>query len=257
MSWLKQAEEPLFSDLLWSRPENKNQAGKLLIIGGSRSEFMNVSSAYSFAKEAGAGHVKVLLPESLRKIAGNIDGSEFAAANQSGSFARNALASFFDLSDWADHVLLAGDFGKNSETTIILDGYLLKNPKPITISENSLGSIGIDLAQLINLPGTIVINREIFRKIGIVIGAHVPITSLATYETFGKIIQDISRKYKANLVIQNEEHIWCGVNGNIVSTKTKPVGSSALAAYCSVWLTQNPNKPLEALATAVFSSIQV
>lgn len=248
-------DEPLFPALLWSRPENKRYAGKLLIIGGQAADFINVSSAYRFAIEAGAGSVKVLMPDSLTKIAGHIEGAEFAPSNKSGGFAKTALAQFFDLSEWADHVLLAGDFGKNSETTVILDGFLLKGPKPVTISQNALDSIGISLAQLVRMPLSLVTDRSVLQKIGKAIGTHVPITSLTTYESMGEIIQNISSNSKASFSIIDEEHIWTAVNGEIVSTRTKPVDMNALAAYCAVWQMQNPSKPLEALATAVQQSI--
>lgn len=255
MNWQKQTrEQPLFPDLLWSRPENKKHAGKLLIIGGQASELQNISSAYSFASKAGAGYIKMLMPESLRKITGHIEGAEFAPANKSGGFAKNALAQFFDLSEWADHILLAGDFGKNSETTVILDGFLLKGSKPITVSQNALGSIGIEYSQLVQMPLTLVIDRSIFQKIGKAVGTHVPITSLTTYENIGKITQNISSRSKASFVISDDEHIWTAVNGELVSTKSKPVDINALSAYCAVWLMQNPDKPLEALATAAFET---
>lgn len=256
MSWQKQdKDKPLFEDLLWSRPENKKYAGKLLIIGGQSAEFQNISSAYSFAHEAGAGHIRMLMPESLRKITENIDGAEFAPSNKSGGFAKAALAQFFDLSEWADHVLLAGDFGKNSETTVILDGFSLKGPKPITISQDTLESIGIDFDRLLQMALTLIVDRNVFQKIGKAVGTHVPITSLTTYENMGDIIQNVSARSKANLVIMDEEHIWAAVKGKLISTRSRPVDINALSAYCAVWLMQNPSKPLEALATACQQSI--
>lgn len=251
----KQGREPLFPDLLWSRPENRRYAGKLLIIGGQAGEFQNISSAYSFSQEAGAGYIRILMPESLRKITESIEGSEFAPANNSGGFAKTALAQFFDLSDWADHVILAGDLGKNSQTTVILDGFLLKGPKPITISQNALESIGIDLDRLIQMPVNLIIDRTIFQKIGVAVGTHIPITSLTTYENMAKIIEKISTESKANLVIMDEEYLWASSAGEVVSTKSKPVDINALCAYCAVWIMQNPSKPLEALATACYEIV--
>ncbi|MEX2014561.1 MAG: hypothetical protein WD885_01335 [Candidatus Saccharimonadales bacterium] len=256
MSWQKQTnEKPLFPDLLWSRPENKKHAGKLLIIGGQASEFQNISSTYSFAHEAGAGTIRILMPGSLRKITENIQGAEFAPSNKSGGFAKTALAQFFDLSEWTDFILLAGDFGKNSETTVILDGFLLRNSAPIIISQNALESIGIEFAQLVQMPLTLVIDRTIFQKIGKAVGTHVPITSLTTYENMGEIIQNISARSKAGFVIMDEEHVWTAIKGEMVSTKSKPIDINALSAYCAVWLMQNPKNPLEALSTAIQQSI--
>lgn len=253
MSWVRQdSTKPLFPDLLWSKPENKRSAGKLLIIGGQAGEFINVSSAYSFALEAGAGTVRILLPDSLKKLAGDIKGVEFAPSNKSGSFSKSALANMFDLAEWADHLLLAGDFGKNSETTIILDGFLLRGIKPVTISEHTLSSIGISLEQLINKPVGLVVSRTTFQKIGVSIRTHVPITSLTTFESMAEIAQNISTKMKASIAVVDENHIWCAFHGDVVSTQTKPVDINALSAYCSVWLMQNQFKPLEALTAAVY-----
>ena len=48
--WHKQTvEKPLFPDILWSRPQNKRQAGKLLIVGGHAESFAAVGEAYAAA----------------------------------------------------------------------------------------------------------------------------------------------------------------------------------------------------------------
>lgn len=251
--WQKQGEKPLFPDLMWSRPENRQYAGKLLIIGGQAGEFSHVASAYEAAQTAGAGYTRVLLPESLRKIAQMLPEVEFAPANQSGSFARNALAEWFDLAAWADHVLLVGDLGKNSQTTTILDGFLLRGTSPVVVNLNSLSSIGIELAQLVKMPLTLVINRSILQKIGIALGLTTPIKSTTPISQLAEIIHQISLGNKANLVIQDGEQVWIAVGGNVVSSKTKETDNTKLSAACTVWLMQNPSKPLEALATALHS----
>jgi hypothetical protein len=102
---------------------------------------------------------------------------------------------------------------------------------------------------------TLVIDRNVFQKIGKAVGTHVPITSLTTYENMGEIIQIISAGSKSNFVIIDEEHIWAAAKGKVISTKSKPVDINALSSYCAVWQMQNPGKPLEALSTAVQQSI--
>lgn len=253
--WQKQeAAKPLFGNLLWSRPENKKSAGKLLIIGGQAGEFAHVAGAYEAAYKAGAGSIRVLLPESLRKIAQALPEVEFAPTNQSGSFARTALAEWFDLANWADHVLLAGDFGKNSETTTIIDGFLLKYIKPTTLNLNSLSSSGISLEQLIKMPVSLVVNRSIFQKICISIGLTVPIKSTTPVAQLAEIIHQVSLGNKANLVIQDGEQTWAAAEGRVTSTRIDQTDNTNLSAACAVWLMQNPTKPLEALTTAIFES---
>ncbi|MBI5357810.1 hypothetical protein HZB74_03105 [Candidatus Saccharibacteria bacterium] len=248
--WQKQEKDkPLFGNLLWSRPENKKSAGKLLIIGGQAGEFAHVAGAYEAASKAGAGSIRVLLPESLRKIAQALPEVEFAPANQSGSFARTALSEWFDLTEWADHVLLAGDFGKNSETTTIIDGFLLKGSKHITLNLNTLASTGIGLEQLMKMPVNLVMDRAKLQKIGIALGLTTPIKSTTPMNQLADILHQISMGNQANLVIQDDQNIWVAVGGNLTSTQSERIDNTHLSATCAVWLMQNPTKPLEALTT--------
>ena len=50
MSLQKQTKaKPFFPDLLWSRPENKFHAGKLLIVGGNAQAALAPAQAYMLA----------------------------------------------------------------------------------------------------------------------------------------------------------------------------------------------------------------
>ena len=62
--------QPLFADTLWSRPETKRQAGKLLIAGGQAQSFAAPAAAFTMATKAGIGVAKVLLPDSTQKLLG-------------------------------------------------------------------------------------------------------------------------------------------------------------------------------------------
>src|SRR3982750_2547854 len=114
--WHKQtAEKPLFPDMLWSRPENKRQAGKLLVVGGNVHGFAAAATAYAEAGKAGIGTARVLLPDSLQKTVGRVlEAGEYAPSTPSGSFSQRALAELLEMASWADGTLLAGDFGRNS-----------------------------------------------------------------------------------------------------------------------------------------------
>src|SRR5512146_3316650 len=151
MNWLKQTDEPLFPDILWARPENKRHAGKLLIIGGHSQNFSAVSRAYAAAHKAGAGTIRVLLPLSLQKmLAKAFPEAEFADITGIGSFSRAALGLFLELSDWADAVLLAGEFGRNSETAVLLESYVNKYSGSLTLTGDSLDYFYTDPRPIIN-----------------------------------------------------------------------------------------------------------
>jgi ADP-dependent NAD(P)H-hydrate dehydratase / NAD(P)H-hydrate epimerase len=251
--WQRQETEPLFEDLLWSRPENRRHAGKLLIIGGSAGQFTNVSTAYAAADRAGAGHIRILLPESLRKLTQAFENIEYATANVSGSFDKNSLGIMNDLSDWADYVLLAGDFGKNSETTTVLDGYLLRCPLPTTITENALGSISLPIVQMASRPILLTINSMALQKIPTELEMTTAITSTMNIDSLAGVIADLTSKNKFKIISEMKSKIWASAGGRVVSTNVgKPIDFINLSSYASVWLMQQPAKPLEALATACY-----
>lgn len=131
--WQKQDSTPLFPNLVWSRPETKSTAGRLLIIGGTGQGFAGTAEAYQAAEKAGIGSVRVILPRSLEKTVGRLfPGAEFVPATPSGSFAVSALAELLDASSWAEGVLIAADTGNNSETTQLFETFLGHHPKPST-----------------------------------------------------------------------------------------------------------------------------
>lgn len=69
--WLKQSNaEPLFPDLIWSRPESKQAAGKLLIIGGNAHGFSAPAEAYVIAGKSGIGSTRVVMPNALKTYRG-------------------------------------------------------------------------------------------------------------------------------------------------------------------------------------------
>ncbi|HMH31073.1 MAG TPA: hypothetical protein VK534_01200, partial [Methylomirabilota bacterium] len=67
--WHKQTPtEPLFPDLLWSRPEGQAQKGKLLVVGGNAHGFAAPATAYAESQSAGVGLTRVLLPHHVKRL---------------------------------------------------------------------------------------------------------------------------------------------------------------------------------------------
>src|SRR5665213_1569612 len=121
--WLKQkTDEPLYENLIWSRPETKLASGKLLIVGGSSNGFSKPAETYNQAVKAGAGSIKVAMPSSLRKtVSAFIEDAVFCPSNISGGLAKESLAKILDYALWSDMVLLGGDLSHNSETAILFE----------------------------------------------------------------------------------------------------------------------------------------
>lgn len=249
--WQKQlAGKPLFPDLLWSRPENKQYAGKLLIIGGNSGGFSQVAKAYTAALTAGIGVTKILLPDALARTVANIfSEAEFAPSNPSGGFATKALAELSDSAAWADGVLIAGDLGKNSETAILLEKFITEYKGQLTIANDGIDYFSQSAETILNRPGTtLVLTLSQLQKLAAKIG--VAITSTMTLLKLIEALHGITKSAGANVVTWHEGNILVASAGKVSTTKTTGTRLTELAASCSVWQLQNPARIYDALTTA-------
>jgi len=166
--WRKQDEQNiLFPDFEWKRPENKNQAGNLLIIGGNAHGFSAVAMNYKVALEAGASKVQALLPDALEKIVKErpID-ALFLPSNVSGGFSKDSLVEAMAGVEWADGVVFIGDSGQNSETALLLEKILSESDKPITIARDAIDLLKNVGENLMNRPHTtLVISFQQLQKL--------------------------------------------------------------------------------------------
>jgi hypothetical protein len=253
INWLRQtSDKPLFPDVLWSRPENKRYAGKLLIIGGHSQSFSQPSRAFSAALKAGAGSVRILLPDALQKTIGKaFPEAEFAASTPIGSFSRQALGHFLDLASWADGVLLAGDFGKNSETAILLESFVDKYAGQLSLTGDSLDYFSQKPAQLTDRENILLVG-----SLGQIQKLAQPKAVIRQTEDLLQILNKLSiftSDIKASIITEQGSQIITAVSSQISTTKSeKAEAGPELAAYASVWLMQQPEKPFQALTTATY-----
>lgn len=253
--WQKQQDEPLFPALLWSKPENKRAAGKLLIIGGNLHTFSAPGQAYQAAVDAGVGVAKVLLPEGLRKTIGaTLENAEFAPMNKSGSFAKDALAEWLDWSAWADCVLLAGDLGRNSETAIVLEAFVSRYRGLLVITQDCLDLLTTRPQDLFARPQTVIVaSFGQLQKVWPVVSAGEVIQYRSPLATNVALLHETSQKSAALIVTKHNDDLIIAVDGRVSTTKhVEPVWRVRTAAAMSVWWLQNPSKPFEALTTSCF-----
>jgi len=255
--WSKQAAgKPLFPELEWSRPENKQQAGKLLVVGGNAYGFAAPAEAYMEAARAGVGLTRVVLPLRVKSLVGKVlESVEFAMSNPSGGFSQLALGDLLMQADWADGVLLAGDFGRNSETAILLEKFLAKHTGQATLTKDAVDYFTAAPQTLLARPATtLVLSFAQLQKLAI--AAH--FTTAFTFDMdFLRLIDalhDFTRQHSVHIVTKHLDNIFVAVNGQVSSTKLKEevkVWRIKTAARTCVWWLQNPTKPFEALTTAV------
>src|SRR3989344_4101286 len=248
--WLKQTDGPLFEDVLWSGPENKQRAGKLLIFGGNLHGFSAPGTAYNAAVKAGIGTARVILPDKIQKTVGkSLPEAEFAPSSLSGSFSKEALAQILDSAQWADGVLLAGDFGKNSETAILLEKFVEKFDGQLTLSGDSVDYFLSNPIMALRRHNVIASNFGLLQKlVKPALIKHVD----DLMNLVGKL-HEITQNNKAKLITYHQGHIIAADSGQVSTTPSKEVNLVDIAAYASVWWLQQPQKPFEALVSAVFS----
>jgi NAD(P)H-hydrate repair Nnr-like enzyme with NAD(P)H-hydrate dehydratase domain len=256
--WHKQTGgKPLFPDLLWSRPETKRSAGKLLIVGGNAHGIAAPAEAYQQALAAGVGVAKVVLPDATKKTVGPLlESVEYAPSTPSGSFSQKALAELLELSAWADGVLLPGDLGRNSETAILVEKYLQKAPAFVTLTKDAANyAISIPLA-VINRPNTLLVVtmaelQKLFSGSRQTTAITFGIDLLALVNT----LHAFTEKYQVAIIVRHENNLIVAAGGQVSTTPTElgedDMWRVKIAAYASVWQFQNPSKPFESITTSL------
>ncbi len=253
--WQKQPTgKPLFPDMLWSRPENRSFAGKLLIAGGNAHGFAGPAEAFTAAEAAGIGVVRVALPDSLRRVVGKgFEAGEFVPATPSGSFGQRALAEFLDMAAWSDATLLCGDMGRNSETAILLEKFIAKYSGQLTLCADSADYFLTSPEPVIARPDTLLV-LDFSQTQKLFVGAHFPqaLTSDMDLIRLVAALHDFTNLHQAHIITQRHDTIFVAVNGQVSSTKPS-ASPCQIAAGAAVWWLQNPDKAYQALSTSVSS----
>ncbi len=257
--WQRQdPSKPLFPELEWSRPENRQAACKLLIIGGNLYGFAAPAEAYAASVEAGIGTSQVLLPDALQKTVGKVlENGEFAPSTPSGSFSQKALDDLLMQSSWADAVLLAGDLGRNAETAILLEKFLAKQWLPVTITKDAVDYCTSAPQIILQREQTLlVLSLSQLQRLGIAAKATQPVTFSMDLLHLVEWLHDFTSRFKPYIVVKHHNVLIVAANGQVSTTpcdSDRAIWRVTTAAQASVWWAQNLSRPFEALTTSVLS----
>jgi len=257
--WHKQTkDQPLYPDLLWSRPEHVAQAGKLLIIGGNAHGFAAAGEAYTEAGQAGIGTARVLLPDSLQKTVGKVfEAGEYAPSTPSGSFAQAALAEFLAMGQWADGTLLAGDFGRNSETAILLEKFASKYAGQLTLTKDAVDYFNHTPQTILDRPETTVaLSFAQLQKLASAAKFPQAFTFDMDFLHLIDGLHDFTLQHPAAIITKHLATVFVALGGEVSTTKgvdTTEVWRVDTAAHAAVWRLQNASKPFQALTTGISS----
>lgn len=257
--WVSQEQgKPLFPELEWSRPENRKQAGKLVVIGGNAHGFAAPAEAYGEAITAGIGMVRALLPDATRKVVSAIlPEADFAPSTPSGSFSQKALAEFLDTGMWADGVLIAGDLGRNSETAILLETFLTKFHGQVTLTKDATDYIASTPQSVLAREDTLLV-LSVSQLQRLAVSAKFPQAIRFNMDLLHVVewLHAFTTAHKPTLIVKHLDNLFVARNGQVSSTKVPeemPIWRLKAASHACVWGIQNPSKRFKAYTAAMLT----
>lgn len=257
--WHRQTpEKPLFPDIEWSKPEQRGHAGKLGIVGGNKLGFVAAGEAYSLALDAGVGHVRVLLPDVLKKaVPTTITDVAYGAANPSGGLARDAKTEMMALGAWADTVLLIGDAGRNSETAILYEDFIRDFDGKLTIARDAIDLLLNAPEAMVERDNTLLVVsfaqlQKIFTKV------YYPkiLTFSMQLQQLVETLHKFTITYPVSVMTYHQEQIIIASGGKVTTTPWEnpmAIWKGAVATHAAAYWLWNPKKPLEAATTSLIS----
>lgn len=255
--WHRQtAEKPLYPDIEWSKPEQKSHAGRLAIIGGNKLGFAGVAESYQVALTIGAGDIRVLLPDVLKKtIPAVMTDVIYGATNPSGSLARDALAEMKAAGQWATGVLLSGDAGRNSETAIVYEDFIQDYTGPLTITRDAVDLIKNSSQTLVERPNTLlVVSFAQLQKMFQLVYYPKVLTFSMQLSSLVEALHKFTITYPSSIVVLHKDQLLIASGGEVTSTPwDNPMAiwrGNTAAKAASYWL-WNPGKVVEAVTTSL------
>lgn len=247
--------KPLYPDVEWSKPERRDQAGRLGIIGGNKLGFAGVAEAYSVSLDAGAGEVRVLLPDILkRSIPTAITDTVFAKTTPSGSLAKDALPHMSALGEWATGILLVGDAGRNSETAIAYEQFTEDYRGPLTLTRDAVDLMKNNPNRLAERPETLLVVsfaqlQKLFSSV------YYPKVLTFSMQLTGLVeaVHKFTITYPVTLVVLHKDFLIAAHKGDVTTTSWEnpmAIWRGQVAARAATYWLWNQDTPLEAVTTS-------
>lgn len=253
--WQKQGDEPLFSELEWNKPERRDHAGKILILGGHLHALGAPAEAFEAIKGVSPGRVELALPSATKRLLGNtLPEANFLPSTQSGELSIEAKNELFALVHAADTALLVGDTGRNSQTTQLLEELINNIIGQCIITRDSLDVLTEQSNLLLGQQNiTIVASFAQLQKITQKSGEEIPLTYKMSLEQIVRYLHNFSEKHPASIASLHNGQLIVASGGRVSTTKllfdekTDQKWRTAFSSIASCYQTWYPNKPFESL----------
>lgn len=222
--WRKQQPKtPLFPDILWSRPERRDLAGKLTIIGGNSNSFAAVANAYQLASKLGVGSIKIILPEVLKKtlpssFVSQIPDVIFAPSNHSGGFSAQAIDDWRSAAGWSDLVIFIGDNGANSETAALMEQFLATESCSVILTRDSVDLIHNAAEQILNRPNThMVLSLSQLQKLFKAVYYPKILTFSQGIVQVAETLHKFTITYPSTISLWHSDNLFVAQNGEVIT----------------------------------------
>jgi hypothetical protein len=257
--WNKQHNTPLFPELEWNKPERRDQAGKMLIVGGTVHELSAPARAFEYVTKIGIGSAKVALPHKTKRLVGpTLPEAVFLPSTTSGEFSSETSRKLLEYALWADTVLFAGENGRNSQTTMLFEEFLRSYNGNVVITKDAIDILSNHPTALVSRDKTILVaSFAQLQKLVQNFGFTSPLTFTMSLVQLVDFLHDFTAKHRLALITLHSNQLVAASNGRVSTTKlTFDTGSlqwrlrlAALAACFSTW---NPHQPFESITEAAF-----
>ena len=254
--WQKQSStKPLFPDIEWNRPEQRAHAGRLAIIGGNKLGFVAIRDAYEVANELGAGQIRAILPDVLKKtVPTSINDVLFLPSNPSGGFSREALPEFHAACAWADLCLLIGEAGRNSETAMAFES-LLDGNGHLVITRDAVDLLMPAMNRIVGREKTtLVVSFAQLQKIFQAVYYPKILSFSMQLMQLVESLHKFTITYPVTIVTFHQNQLIIAHDGNIITQEfdqPMAIWRGITASRAASYLLWNPKQPLEAIATSM------
>lgn len=257
--WHKQtAAQPLYPDIEWSKPEQRSMKGRIGIIGGNKLGFLGVAESYSVAVSTGAGDVRVLLPDALKKsIPPTMTDVIFGSTNPSGGLAKDSITEMNALGEWATMILLTGDAGRNSETAIVYEDFITHYAGPLVITRDAIDLVKSASQVIVERPDTLLVLsfaqlQKLFQSV------YYPKVLTFSMQLTGLVeaIHKFTITYPVTLTVLFKDQLLVASGGEVSSTpwdNPMSIWRGSVAAQAACYWSWNPKKPLETVTASLLS----
>lgn len=259
--WHQQTtDKPLYPNIEWAKPEQRSKAGRLGIIGGNKLGFAGVAEAYGTALKTGAGEVRVLLPDVLKKSVPTVMTDViYGSTNPSGGLASGAKVEMKAIGDWANSILLVGDSGLNSETAILYENFIGEYKGPLIITRDAIDLVKNSSMAVVERPDTLLIaSFAQLQKLFSAVYYPKVLTFSMQLTNLVEAIHKFTISYPVSVATLHKDTLLVASGGEVTSTpwsNPMDIWRGNTATRATVYWLWNPGKPLESVTASLVSRL--